>query len=50
MLSFMQAETPDPQWLSNFFNRTAELDNLRNEDFYATFPELEVLRKYDTTS
>ena len=49
MLSFMDAETPDIHWLNGFFDRTKELDNLRDEDFFATFPELESLRKHAST-
>lgn len=49
MLSFMDAETPDTHWLNGFFDRTKELDNLRDEDFFATFPELESLRKHAST-
>ena len=49
MLSFMDAETPEPQRLDAFFSRTTELDKLRDEDFFATFPELEALRKHAPT-
>ena len=45
----MDAQTVDPHWLTSFFDRTIELDNLRNEDFFATFPELEDLRKHAPT-
>jgi MoaA/NifB/PqqE/SkfB family radical SAM enzyme len=50
ILNLMDAQTVDEHWLKTFFARTKELDNLRSEDFYATFPELEGLRKYDPTS
>ena len=46
ILNLMDAQTVDDHWISTFFSRTAELDNLREEDFFATFPELEGLRKY----
>lgn len=46
MLSFMDAQTVDPQWLQAFFARTTELDNLREENFFETFPELEGLRAH----
>jgi sulfatase maturation enzyme AslB (radical SAM superfamily) len=49
MLSFMDAQTVDDHWLSTFFSRTTELDKLRDEDFFATFPELEALRKHAPT-
>jgi radical SAM protein with 4Fe4S-binding SPASM domain len=49
MLSFMDAQIVDPHWLTSFFDRTVELDNLRNEEFFATFPELKDLRKHAPT-
>lgn len=50
ILNLMDAQTVDEHWLKTFFARTKELDDLRNEDFYATFPELEGLRKYASAS
>lgn len=49
MLSFMDAQDLQAELLG-FFNRTFELDNLRSEDFFSTFPELQVLQKYVTAS
>ena len=46
LISFMDAQAQHERWLPKFFERTYTLDNLRNEDFFATFPELEGLRKY----
>jgi len=48
MLSFMDAEDKQ-NLLPAFFQRTRELDKLRNEDLYTVIPELEPLRKYDTS-
>jgi MoaA/NifB/PqqE/SkfB family radical SAM enzyme len=47
ILNLMDAQTVDDHWLNTFFSRTNELDKLRDEDFFSTFPELEALRKYD---
>jgi MoaA/NifB/PqqE/SkfB family radical SAM enzyme len=49
MLSFMNAQDLTAE-LPGFFNRTFELDNLRSEDFFATFPELEGLQHYVAAS
>lgn len=48
MLSFMDAQDLTTE-LPGFFTRTFELDQLRNESFFETFPELESLKKYATT-
>ena len=47
ILNLMDAQTVDTHWIKTFFDRTKELDKLRDEDFFSTFPELEALRKYD---
>lgn len=49
MLSFMDAQDMLHE-LPGFFERTFELDQLRGEDFFATFPELEPLRKHVASS
>jgi len=49
MLSFMNAQDLTLE-LPGFFNRTFELDNLRSEDFFATFPELKGLQHYVAAS
>ncbi len=49
ILSFMDAQDLSSE-LPDFFARTSELDNLRQEDFFSTFPELEGLREYVTAS
>ena len=49
MLSFMNAQDLGNE-LPGFFIRTAALDNLRQENFWDTFPELEGLRKHVATS
>lgn len=48
MISFMDAQDKQ-SLLPAFFHRTRELDKLRNEDLYTVIPELEPLRKYDTS-
>lgn len=50
ILSFMESQNTDLAQLKLFFERTRELDQLRSEDFFSTFPELEDLRKYATAS
>jgi MoaA/NifB/PqqE/SkfB family radical SAM enzyme len=49
LISFMDAEDQTEKYIKEFFKRTHELDNLRGENFYDTFPELAGLRKYDIT-
>jgi radical SAM protein with 4Fe4S-binding SPASM domain len=48
MLTFMDAEEKQ-DLLPKFFEKTFRLDNLRGENFYNTFPELEGLKKYEPT-
>ena len=49
LISFMDAEDKSQQYLQDFFTKTRALDNLRNENFYETFPELVEMKKYDIT-
>lgn len=48
LIAFMDAE--QKQYLMpEFFNKTKDLDDFRNENLFETFPELEGLRKYAPT-
>ena len=44
-ITFMNA-TDNSELLKEFVYRTDQLDQFRNENFFAVFPELEELRKY----
>ena len=46
--NFMLAQD-NQQLLPKFFENARQLDNLREEDIYQVFPELEALRQYDPT-
>jgi MoaA/NifB/PqqE/SkfB family radical SAM enzyme len=48
MLTFMES-AEQQSLLPKFFEKTFRLDNLRNESFYDTFPELKGLKKYEPT-
>jgi MoaA/NifB/PqqE/SkfB family radical SAM enzyme len=45
LISFMEAQQQQ-HLLPEFFKKTQELDQLRGEDFFATFPELSGLQQY----
>jgi radical SAM protein with 4Fe4S-binding SPASM domain len=47
MLTFMDAQPSNETQLKEFFKMTAKLDDIREEDLYKAFPELEPLRKYN---
>lgn len=47
LLSFMDAQQQQ-HLLPEFFKKTAELDELRGEDFFVTFPEYQELQNYAT--
>jgi hypothetical protein len=47
-INFMLAEDKSNVW-PKFVAETKKLDNVRGEDFWATFPELSGLRDYEPT-
>jgi radical SAM protein with 4Fe4S-binding SPASM domain len=49
LLNFMDSSDAT-ELLPRFLKRQKQLDDLRGEDFWATFPELEGLREYDHTT